>query len=82
MKLLVRIVPTINLETHRRCGTQFTRDWVEVEADEATANRLRADQMLEVQEGGNHSGEVAEMVEGKPAPEPVPAKASKNKAGK
>jgi len=75
MRLFVRVSPAAKAETFRRCGMTFTRDGAEVDVDEATANRLMAEQMLEVQEVGNHSEEALEKV-----PAPAPAKASKTKA--
>jgi hypothetical protein len=49
MKLKVRIAPGVGTRKHRRCGLQFSRDWTEVDIDDATARRLKADQMLEVE---------------------------------
>jgi hypothetical protein len=47
MKLKVRIAPALKLESFRRCGLEFTREWTEIERDEATCARLLSEQMLE-----------------------------------
>jgi hypothetical protein len=47
MKLRVRITKAAKSETFRRCGLQFGREWTEIEVDDATARRLKAEQMLE-----------------------------------
>ena len=49
-KLFVRIAPKTGPETFYRCGMQFARAWTAVEVDKATAERLHAEQMLEVSE--------------------------------
>lgn len=50
MKLFVRVSPASPSETFRRCGMTFTREGSEVDVDDATANRLVAEQMLDVAE--------------------------------
>ena len=49
-KLFVRIGPKTGPEKFFRCGFEFGREWMQVEADPATAKRLHAEQMLEVSE--------------------------------
>lgn len=49
-KLFVRIAPKTGPETFYRCGMAFGRAWTAVEVDKATAERLHAEQMLEVSE--------------------------------
>jgi hypothetical protein len=53
MKLNVRVNPATRAERFRRCGRVFAREWQVVEVDEATAARLRAEQMLEVAGAAN-----------------------------
>jgi hypothetical protein len=50
MKLFVRVSAAAKTETFRRCGLRFSREGAEYEVDEATANRLCADQMLDCTE--------------------------------
>lgn len=49
-KLWVRIQVRLAAERFFRCGMEFTREWPKepVEVDEATAERLKQEQMLEV----------------------------------
>ena len=49
-KVFVRIPPKKQNATFCRCGIQFTKDWMEVDADDATLSRLKTEQMLEVTE--------------------------------
>lgn len=48
--LFVRIGQKTGPEKFFRCGIQFGRAWTAVEVDKATAERLHAEQMLEVSE--------------------------------
>lgn len=48
--LFVRIGQKTGPEKFFRCGIQFGRAWTRVEVDKATAERLHAEQMLEVTE--------------------------------
>ncbi|MBI5919014.1 MAG: hypothetical protein HY849_06535 [Nitrosomonadales bacterium] len=50
-----------------RCGLEFSREWREVEADEATANRLREEQMLEVSDVSPSASDSAPSVPTDPA---------------
>lgn len=49
-KLWVRIQVRLAAEKFFRCGMEFTREWPKepIEVDEATAERLKQEQMLEV----------------------------------
>lgn len=49
-KLFVRIGQKAGPETFYRCGMEFARAWQQVEVDNATADRLQSEQMLEVSE--------------------------------
>jgi hypothetical protein len=46
--LYVRVAPKTGSQKFHRCGIAFTRAWQKVEVDEATAKRLKEEQMLEV----------------------------------
>lgn len=48
MKMYVRLVPKNGATSFYRCGLRFDNQWREVEVDEATIARLKAEQMLEV----------------------------------
>ena len=48
MKLNVRIHPARPGENFRRCGIAFSKEWLTVAVDRATAARLQAEQALEV----------------------------------
>lgn len=49
LALFVRVARVAGApETFHRCGERFARDWRRVDVDAATANRLHAEQMLEV----------------------------------
>lgn len=47
-KLYVRVAPKKGITTFHRCAIAFTLAWLLVDVDEATAARLREEQMLEV----------------------------------
>lgn len=47
-KLYVRVAPKKGITTFHRCAIAFTLAWLLVEVDNATAARLREEQMLEV----------------------------------
>ncbi len=47
-KLYVRVAPKKGIATFHRCAIAFTLAWLLVEVDDATAARLREEQMLEV----------------------------------
>ncbi|MDR3087275.1 MAG: hypothetical protein LBU45_04915 [Azoarcus sp.] len=86
MKLIVRIAPRKPGEKFRRCGLEFGRDWKAVDVDDATAARLRAEQMLEVaapestpEQPETPEVEPAPAPEVDPAPEPEPARPKKAK---
>lgn len=49
-KVYVRLVPVARQDSFFRCGTRFIKQWQTVEVDDATLNRLKAEQMLEVSE--------------------------------
>lgn len=85
MKLFVRIAPAVKIESFRRCGLQFSREWAAVEVDEATARRLMAEQMLETREPELcvvKEGTVKEGAEGAPSSDGTPEKVSAPKASK
>jgi hypothetical protein len=48
MKIKVRVNPKSRAESFYRCGIRFAAEWQEVEVDEATAQRMCEEQMLEV----------------------------------
>lgn len=48
--LYVRVQPRSGQETFFRCGMEFSKAWKTVDVDDATAARLQAEQMLEVEE--------------------------------
>lgn len=48
MNLFVRIQKKTGAERFFRAGILFTKDWQQVEVDDATAARLHEEQMLEV----------------------------------
>ena len=48
--LYVRLQAKAGAEQFYRCGERFTRAWRRVKVDQATAERLHAEQMLEVSE--------------------------------
>lgn len=48
--LFVRILPKSGPEKFFRCGMEFSSDWKKKEVDNATAERLKSEQMLEVTE--------------------------------
>lgn len=48
--LYVRIHLKTGSQKFHRCGIAFSREWQKVEADDATAKRLKEEQMLEVSE--------------------------------
>lgn len=56
-KLWVRIQPKQASQKFYRCGMEFTREWPEepVEVDEATAERLEQEQILEVTYNDPHA---------------------------
>jgi len=47
-QVYVRLVPVARQDSFFRCGTRFKKQWQAVEVDDATLNRLKAEQMLEV----------------------------------
>jgi hypothetical protein len=49
MKLKVRVAQKTKLKGFRRCGLDFTREWTEVEVEDAVGRRLMAEQMLEAE---------------------------------
>lgn len=48
--IYVRVQPKTGQDKFHRCGIAFTREWQKVDADSATAKRLKEEQMLEVSE--------------------------------
>lgn len=48
--LFVRILPKSGPEKFFRCGMEFSSGWKKKEVDNATAERLESEQMLEVTE--------------------------------
>lgn len=46
--IFVRVNPKTGQDKFHRCGIAFSRDWQKVDADNATAKRLKEEQMLEV----------------------------------
>ena len=74
MKLNVRVHPGARAETFRRCGLAFTREWLAIDVDEATAARLAAEQMLEVEA----IPVPAPDIEGNAPSPPPPAKRQKS----
>lgn len=79
MKLTVRVNPGARAETFRRCGLAFTRQWLTVDVDEATAAALFAEQMLEVAAAAQQDGGVPEAPT--PATAPKPKKPARNAGG-
>ena len=59
MNLFVRIQKKTGAERFFRAGILFTKDWQQVEVDDATASRLHEEQMLEVSDGEPESDEAA-----------------------
>ncbi|MEY2632995.1 MAG: hypothetical protein RIR00_1649, partial [Pseudomonadota bacterium] len=49
-KLEVRVKPKSAVEAFFRCGMKFGLEWETVDVDDATAGRLREEQMLEVRD--------------------------------
>lgn len=94
MKLRVRIAEKKGASRFFRCGMAFSPEWLEVEVDAATADALRAEQMLEVADvqggkppvqaadGALPAGDSADAKAPSAAPAPVapaPAVAAKPK---
>lgn len=48
--IYVRVQPKTGQDKFHRCGIAFSREWQKVDADNATAKRLKEEQMLEVSE--------------------------------
>lgn len=48
--LFVRVQPKTGATRFHRCAILFTQDWRRVDVDDATAQRLQSEQMLEVSE--------------------------------
>jgi len=88
-KIFVRINPRTHAQKFRRCGVEFSQGWQAIDADEATEQRLRSEQMLEVIDApagtfdtlpeGMDAEELSKVLPTAPA-EPKPSKARKASA--
>lgn len=63
--LYVAVVAATGAQRFFRCGMEFTPAWKKVEVDEATAQRLREEQMLRVvdEQPGDYEDPAAEADE-------------------
>ena len=63
--LYVRVIQKQATESFHRCGMRFTKEWSVIDADAATAKRLKEEQMLEVSvEKPEDFEEVADQADG------------------
>lgn len=78
--LYVRVQNKAAIEQFYRCGERFTRGWRRVEVDAATAERLHAEQMLEVSEDEPEGYEPEPVDESASAAEQAEAAAARAEA--